>query len=112
MAYADFSFYTDTYIGNAISESEFDRLIIRASSYIDHITHGRAASYSPVDTVKMAACAAAEAWQKNEQGGELQSQSVGSWSKSFAMVPKTSDEILYDSVSMYLSDTGLLTRWV
>ena len=32
----------------------------------------------------MATCAVAEAWQRNEEGGEIVSQSVGSWSRTYA----------------------------
>lgn len=111
-AYATYEYYADTYKGNAIAESEFERLIIRASSYIDRITAGRAASSLSADAVSMAACAVAEAWQTNEQGGELQSQSVGSWSRSYAIKPKSADARLYDAAVLYLGGTGLLSRWI
>jgi hypothetical protein len=111
-AYADYAYYTGVYKGSAIAESEFDRLILRASSYIDRLTSGRAASYSPADPVKMAACAVAEAWQVNESGGDLQSQSVGSWSRSYATKVKSADMRLYDAAAMYLDGTGLIRRWL
>ena len=112
--YADYTYYTGTYKGNVIvSEAEFDRLILRASEYIDRITGGRASSYSPAEPVKMASCAVAEAWQTNEQGGDLVSQSVGSWSRTYASKTPKSDELrLYEAAEMYLSRTGLLSRWL
>ncbi len=112
MPYADWSFYESDYAGNAIDEQDFTRLITRASSYIDRITGGRASSYSPTAPVGMAACAVAEAWQTNEQGGELQSQTVGSWSRTYAKQIKSDDARLYDAAELYLSGTGLLSRWV
>ena len=112
MAYATYEFYTETYKGNAIPSAEFGRLVTRASSYIDNITGGRASSYSIDDAVKMAACAVAEAWQTNEQGGEVASQSVGSWSRSYAIKAKSNEQRLYDAVSMYLSSTDLFSRWL
>lgn len=112
MAYATYEFYTETYKGNAIPIAEFERLVTRASSYIDNITEGRATSYSTNDAVKMAACAVAEAWQVNDQGGDLQSQSVGSWSRTYAVETKSADARLYDAAKFYLSSTGLLSRWL
>lgn len=108
MAYATYVFYTDTYKGNAIASADFDRLATRASSYIDHLTLGRASSYSAGDEVKMAACSVAEVLDKEEKGGELASQTVGSWSRSYVTSGKTLDQRLYDAVKLYLAYTGLL----
>lgn len=110
--YADYTFYSESYKGNMIPESDFDRLITRASSYIDNITYGRASVYSTDDAVKMAACAVAEAWQVNEQGGDLQSQSVGSWSRTYAVQVKSNEQRLYDAASLHLLGTALLSRWM
>ena len=112
MAYADYTFYTGTYKGNAIALADFDRLVTRASSYIDHITFGRATSYSTDDAVKMAACSVADTILAEENGGELTSQTVGSWSRSYVTSNKTSDQRLYDAARMYLAYTGLLYRGV
>lgn len=110
--YADYTYYTDTYKGNSITEYDFDRLILRASVYLDQITGGQATAYDPADSVKMAACAVAEAWQINEQGGELASQSVGSWSRSYALTkPKSNDRRLLDAVMLYLPDIVRAMRW-
>jgi len=35
MAYADYTFYTETYKGKSIPEADFDRLVTRSSSYLD-----------------------------------------------------------------------------
>lgn len=111
-AYADYTYYTDTYKGNSITEYDFDRLILRASTYLDQITDGQAAGYASADAVKMAACAVAEAWQTNEQGGEIASQSVGSWSRSYAQAkPKSNDRRLLDAAMLYLSDIVRAVRW-
>lgn len=112
MAYADYDFYINDYHGKAIIRADFDRLITRAGSYIDSITLGRASSYSASDAVKMATCAVADAWLTNEQGGELQSQSVGSWSRTYANKVKSNEDRLYDAAKLYLGPTGLLSRWI
>lgn len=112
MPYADWVFYKETYAGNVIAEQDFHRLMQRASSYIDRITDGRAASYSPAEPVKMATCAVAEAWQVNEQGGDLVSQSVGSWTRTYTKQAKSDEARLYAAAEMYLANTGLLSRWL
>jgi len=109
MAYADYTFYTDTYKGNSIPEADFDRLILRASSYIDRIYNGTIETVT--DNIKMAACAVAEAWQTNEQGGDVVSQSVGSsWSKSFQKT-KSDDARLLEAAKLYLGDLVRTVRW-
>jgi hypothetical protein len=112
-AYADYTYYTNTYKGNSITEYDFDRLILRASAYLDRITANRAADYTSEDAVKMAACAVAETWYINEQGGEIASQSVGSWSRHYAQAkPKSNDRRLLDAAILYLPDIVQPVRWV
>lgn len=106
-AYADYSFYMETYLGNELSESEFPRLALRASEYLDRITAGAAAGCADEELLRKAACAVAEVWKSNEEGGELTSQSVGSWSRSFAAPTKTKEKRLLDAARMYLSQLGI-----
>lgn len=112
MPYATFEFYTYEYKGNLIAENDFDRLIARAGSYIEAITKGRVSSFSADSSVKKAACAVAEAWLVNEHGGELQSQTVGSWSCTYSTLPKTKEQRLYEAAKLYLANTSLLNRWL
>lgn len=89
--YADYEFYTKQYYGSSISEADFNKLATRASSYLDYYTQNRAKSHSELEAVKLACCAIAEQYQIIEKykeqsasdSGELQSQSVGSWSKTY-----------------------------
>jgi len=111
MAYADYAFYTGTYKGNAIAVVDFDRLIARAGSWLDRMTNGESSSYSPATAVKLAACAVAEAWQVNEQGGEMVSQSVGSWSQSFTAQKRSNEERLLEAARMYLGNLIQPVRW-
>ena len=91
MAYADYEYYTTTYLGTAIKEDDFQRLSLRASSFLDYYTQGRAAQNPELDALKMACCAVAEQYQyidtaqalaqkslsaSLESDGELQSQTV------------------------------------
>lgn len=137
MAYADYTFYWVEYAGRSIGEKDFPRLAIRASTFLDLCTMGRAASRANMKAVKMACCAVAEAYQSVESAqvlaslslspgssetlasdGELQSESVGSWSKSFRSrgssasdalkAESAAKEMLWDTAKQYLAGTGLL----
>lgn len=135
MAYADYEYYTDTYLGTAIQEADFPRLSLRASGFLDYYTQGRAAQNSDLDALKMACCAVAEQYQSIdtaqalaqkslsaslESDGELQSQTVGSWSKTYRSggdsaqqalsSVQTAQAALGAIAQQYLSGTGLLYR--
>lgn len=107
----DYNFYIDTYYGNQIAEADFPRLVSRASAYLDDACN---MSVVPEDAIKKALCAVAEAWQTNEQGGDVVSQSVGSWSKSYAQKKiKTDEQKLIDAAKLYLGKyCSLDVRWV
>lgn len=136
MVYADYEYYKATYLGAAIQEAEFPRLALRASAFLDYYTQGRAALNHGLDALKMACCAVAEQYQSIEsaqdlaqkaasnalskEGGELQSQSVGSWSKTYRSAGESAEDAaragaaaregLSGVAGMYLAGTGLLYR--
>lgn len=135
MAYADYEYYTTTYLGTAIKEEDFPRLSLRASSFLDYYTQGRAEGAKDLDAVKMACCALAEQYQSIEaaqalaqkslstaidSGGELQSQTVGSWSKTYRSGGDSAQQALSSAqsaqaslvsiVQRYLGTSGLLYR--
>lgn len=135
MAYADYEYYTTTYLGTAIKEDDFPRMAMRASSFLDYYTQGRATQNADLDALKMACCAIAEQYQyidtaqalaqkslsaSLESGGELQSQTVGSWSKTYRSggdsaqqalsSVQTAQAALGSVVQQYLAGTGLLYR--
>lgn len=136
MAYADFDFYANEYYGQAVDEIAFPHLAIRASSYLDYYTKGRAAKNPDLRELKMACCALAEQYQVIEQaqalanknlsaameydGGEVQSETVGSWSKSYrsggdsagaaASVAANAQASLAAVARQYLAGTGMLYR--
>lgn len=102
----DYAFYTNIYYGNQIFETDFPRLITRASTYISRLN----CTTTDETAKKMAACAVAEAWQTNDQGGDIVSQTVGSWSKAFATKKTISDDQrLLAAAQLYL---GSCARWV
>ena len=137
MAYADYPYYKNTYLGTAIQEAAFPRLALRASSFLDYYTQGRASQNQDVNAVKMACCAVAEQYQSIDlarqaalhalqnsanagEAGELQSQSVGSWSKTYRSGGESAQQAttaaqaaqasLASVAAQYLSSTGLLYR--
>lgn len=136
MAYADFKYYTDTYLGNAIEEIDFTRLALRASSFLDYYTRGKAEKNPELDALKMACCALAEQYQTidtaqslaqkilsysmESNGPEAASETIGSWSKSYrsggesaafaAASVESYKQSLANIAMQYLAGTGLLYR--
>lgn len=104
MAYADLTFYTESYYGNSLSEDTATRFLEQASDEIDALTWGRLSSAFPknelhISKVKKAVCAVADALflidaqskaallQKSENGytgGVISSVSSGKESISYA----------------------------
>lgn len=117
--YADYTYYTTTYLGSALTEEEFARAATRAGSFLDYFTRGKSKTYTG-DELKMCCCALAEQYQiiENAQtqsmsGGELQSQTVGAWSKTYKSGTETAAaarETLAGIAMQYLGHTGLLYR--
>lgn len=65
MAYADYDFYTESYYGNVVPETDFDRLADRASDFINTLTFDNLADGLPADKrsqkrIKKAVCSLAE----------------------------------------------------
>lgn len=124
MAYADYQFYTTEYGGKVISADDFPGLANRAAAYIDAITSGAAAraTGTTLYQVQMANCALAENMQYENYldaasfsaEGQVSSESVGSWSKSYSTksVSSTDIELLdrrrKEIILLYLSGTGLV----
>lgn len=114
MAYADYTYYTTMYLGNAISEEDFPRLAQRASECLDQLTFGRAADATGdlQTAVKSACCAVAETVQRNETSqtnADVSTERVGDLSVTYARVSsREADRRVYNAAARYLSLTGLL----
>ena len=116
--YADYTFYTQEYLGNHIPENTFDAVERGASAYIDYITHNRIPkSELPewvMQKVKMAVCAVAEVCYKqinDEDSPTVSSESVGNHSKSYAVVNRGFDNRQREKLVLaktHLHGTGLL----
>lgn len=110
MVYADYSYYTDEYRGSAVTETEWPRLALQASAYLDTITLGKTARLESVpDAVKNAVCAVVEVEKSQQLQGNIASEKDGSYAVSYAAqtVSSRSDE-QYRAASEYLACTGLL----
>lgn len=112
MTYADYSFYNEKFLGSSIEESDFDRLALRASQFLDYYTMNRAKDYTKDDAVKNACCAVAEAYriaEQTEAKSGVASESVGSYSVSYRD-GQNATEMLVKAARQYLAFTGLLSR--
>lgn len=136
MVYANYEYYKETYLGAAISEADFPRYALRASSFLDYYTQGRAEKNPSLEALKMACCNLAEQYQiidtaqmlaqkslacsLDSEGAEKQSETVGRWSKSYrsggdsaasaTVSAENAKQALADTARRYLTGTGLLYR--
>jgi hypothetical protein len=69
MLYADWTWYSGTFKGTEIAETDFGRLIIRASAMIDNFSLNRAEAYYSTNPLPLqhAACAVAEVIRRFER---------------------------------------------
>jgi hypothetical protein len=118
-SYVDFTYYSTTYLGTAITEAAFPQLALRASAIIDNLTFQQAADQTDadvIDLIKMATCAVAETMQTINDNGEvggIKSESVGSHSVTYADNAETMKSISQkysDSAATYLISTNLMYR--
>ncbi|MBQ4347914.1 MAG: hypothetical protein IJC39_05660 [Firmicutes bacterium] len=111
MAYANYRYYSVVY-GGDIPEEAFRPFAERASAYLDSITFGRApaaikGTFAP--RLKNACCAIADKLYDAHKG-ELKSESLGSWKRTYRTASRAEDEELYKLAAAYLGLTGLLFR--
>lgn len=134
MTYADFEYYSGTYMG-AVSENDFPRLAVRASSFLDYYTRNKAKDHADLDAVKMCCCALVDKYAvieaaqtlavKNlanaaENDAEVKSETVGSCSRTLATGGESAlsalsatdgaKKLLAETCMEYLAHTGLLYR--
>lgn len=105
MAYADYGFYKNTYLGNVIDVDDFPRLSERASEYIYGVTQGMSdkATGRNAEAVKKAVCAIAEVMVDEEKMSSktfsaerpVSSETVGSYSVSYGSPSLSNSEVGY-----------------
>lgn len=116
--YVDYLFYTEQFGGTAISQNDFTRLARQASARIDELTFERAAAIITAGTdtdlierIKLATCGVAEELQRQEQGGEITSERVGSYAVTYAVTPGMSNQVRVSATArVYLGSSGLMYR--
>jgi len=128
MVYADYTYYTKEYLGNAIAESDFPRLALRASERIDAMTFDRAAAYyeHTPEPVASATCAIAGILLQSERGNALlgkdgidprvQTEITGKEHITYFAPPDTAGEAgqaaverrIQQAARQYLALTGLM----
>lgn len=120
MAYADYDFYANVFLGNTISEEDFPRLSERASECVYGITKGLSDKVQGrgQEAVQKAVCAIAEVLLDESvmtaaaYSGEttVASETVGSWSRSYAAPGLSAAQVeniaarKKDAIMLYLSE--------
>lgn len=113
MAFADYSFYKETYHGAALSEAEFLRLGVQAAAFIDDITFSKASLSPESEAVRLAECAVAERLFSGESREGIKSETVGRHSVTYrdGGAAKSGEYTgLYDAAARFLGPSGLLYR--
>ena len=129
-AFTTFAFYTSTYYGDSVVESLFPKYLEKATDKLNYLTFGNItddtlATYAA--QVSKATCALIDVLFKIDQaisnavstdGSNIKSMSSGNRSVTFgdnstvydkAMASKDAQlSLMNDSISEYLSDTGLM----
>ena len=134
MVYAEYTYYFGTYMGT-VSEENFPRLAVRASSFLDYYTRNGAADNADLDAVKMCCCALVDKYAVIEAAqalamknianaaandAEVKSETVGSYSRTLATGGESAlsaisatdgaKKLLAETCMEYLAHTGLLYR--
>lgn len=132
----DYNYYMDTYQGIEISEEEFERAVIKASSHINNLIMNR--DYTNwygkdyTEQVKMATCSIIEILAEKQLAKQkmkgiidgtnknITSEKVGDYSRNFDAVSYKDlreettniNNKMFEEASIYLWSTGLMNRGV
>lgn len=118
-AYADYTFYTDTYHGE-MEEVDFERHALSASQYIRAMTYNRSDGYAG-DELKYAVCESSDILHelsektRSNSGGEKKSENTDGYSVAYVVEGKDGETALElagrkigDVIRKWLLPTGLL----
>lgn len=124
MAIVDYSYYSDTYLGEPIAVSDFPRAELRAERLISQITHGRAANYAALpafqqSAIRDAICAQVEYYALNGVDISISGETSSGWTVGKVRVDGGNKNKATGAVSMVcpsafaaLEQTGLLNPQV
>lgn len=110
-ALADWAFYRDVYLGDAMDEGAFDRWAARAAWMLDALTCGRIdGTYAASEAVKMACCAVAETLEAADAGPgtRISRERLGEYEAAYDGAGGTLRKSCLDAARVYLWRTGLL----
>ncbi len=119
-AYVDFTFYSDTYKGTAVTLEEFDRFALTASGRIDQLTFDRAApiieelvepDLNLQNKIKMATCSVIDElkkWTSIGEFGRIKQETVGQHSVTYMDDKTTYAQATRDAAKLYLGTSGLM----
>lgn len=112
----DYSFYTERF-GGKLPAEDFMRLRPYASACLSELTCGRTdgeLSDDLAERVRYAHCALVDAWDVNERGGGIASESNDGISVTYVAShsAKSEGQRLYEAAALFLGGTGLLFRGV
>lgn len=122
--HVDFEYYSGTYGGSLLDETNFVSAEREAENYIRYLTYLNGdifADKAQADVVKDTVCAAADAYytakREQEQGGNLKSESKDGLSVSFVLARKDGETVddyvkrcIYQVIRIRLLPTGWLSR--
>lgn len=109
--FANYEFYKTDYGGSAIAETSFLLYGNRATAYLKSIISR--VPEPPTQELKMAMCAVADEMLKDDaEHGGIQSESVGSWSRSYKRDLRSTQRKYFDAATLFLSSTCLVGRWI
>ena len=118
MSYADYTYYSGTFLGTAIAAGDFSALALRASAYIDQVTFNRAAvdyaANENVSAIKNATCAVAEELQRQALADNVDgvaSESQGQYSVTYlanSERSKSNQAKIQTAANVWLTNTGLM----
>lgn len=124
MAIVEYSYYSDTYLGEPIAVSDFPRAENRAERLITQITHGRAANYAALpafqqNAIRDAICAQVEYYALNGVDISISGETSSGWTVGKVRVDGGNKNKATGAVSMVcpaavaaLEQTGLLNGQV
>lgn len=106
MPMADFAFYRDVYIGDAIPEKAFPGMALRAKEYLERLQRIYQVTVPGEDSLKMAVCAVAEAlYTHAKHRGGVTSAAIGEVSVRYDGAESSGKALqreLYEKAGIYL----------
>ena len=119
MAYVDFTYYSTSFGGTTIPETDFTKYEIKARTFLNNITFNRLTGESVTITeeVKNCMCEMMECkYNLDNSENVIASETVDNHSVTYAVnktiIEETEQQKLYRIAKLYLSNTNLLYRGV